>query len=186
MYKLVATLVIAGLAGVPTYLLFFAGKFDVSTSAPIGQLAPMEAWLTDHGFQKSTLSPTEAQNHKLKGKVFVGFTETGSSMKGSGKYLVAMGALENGAVQAIRMSFYSSKARLGIPNSKTEEFAEMLWKEIAGNPTFEERHRGQGIRFTEGLGAIYSARFVIGDWYKQYLETGKETSIVDYVSFTTR
>lgn len=187
MYKLIATLLIAGLAGVPTYLLVFGGRFEVSGRAPVGMLEPMEAWLVGHGFAKAPLSPTEAGNHELEGQAFVGFTETGSSMKGSGKYLVAIGVLDNGSVQTVRMSFYSGKAGLGIPSSKTEEFAELLWREVAGgNPGFEERHRGQGIRFTEGLGATFSSRFVSGDWYKQYQETGKPGSIVDYVAFTTR
>ena len=56
MQKALVTILLAAVAGVPTYLLVWASPFGVSRGSPLGQLESMEAWLLDHGFAKKTLS----------------------------------------------------------------------------------------------------------------------------------
>ena len=59
MQKALATILLAAVAGVPTYLLVWASPFGVSRGFPLGQLESMEAWLLDHGFAKKTLSEAD-------------------------------------------------------------------------------------------------------------------------------
>ncbi len=187
MQKALVTILLAAVAGVPTYLLVWASPFGVSRGFPLGQLESMEAWLLDHGFAKKTLSEAEAENRELIGSQFYLFTEFVSSVKENDRQVVALGTNSGGAIRSIRTVFYSGKEKLGITSSDTERFAEALWADIAGGaPKFEERHRGSGIRFVQGFGATMSSSSVSGDWYKQYLEVNKHRSIVDFVYFSRR
>ena len=187
MQKALVTMLLAAVAGVPTYLLVWASPFGVSRGFPLGQLESMEAWLLDHGFAKKTLSEAEAEKRDLKGAQFYLFTEVGSSVKEDDRQVVALGANSGGAIQSIRTVFYSGKEKLGITSSDTERFAEALWADIAGGvPKFEERHQGSGIRFVQGFAATTSSSSVSGDWYKQFFEVNRPRSIVDFVTFKTR
>ncbi len=146
----------------------------------------MEGWLLDNGFVKQEFDHAEARRRQLKGERFFGFREAKKNDGSDVTYMVAIGVDRNDAVRTIRTGFHSGKEEMGVSNSMTETFVELLWINLAGGePVFVDRHQGKGVDFKQGIGATIKSGSATGDWYKRYLETSRRRSITDVVSFTT-